>query len=85
MLELQNIKVNDLVGLKECLAAFGRGALFRGQTEHFGTLEQPSATTSFDRHGCIPSEMLRWSRYADEVLGAFTGQHSNLVLNQTLL
>lgn len=82
---LRNIKVNDLVGLKECLAAFGRGVLFRGQTEHFGTPERPSATTSFDRHGCIPTEMLRWGRYADEVLGAFTGQHSSLVLNQAIL
>lgn len=85
MLTLQTIKVDDLVGLKESLGAFGRDVLFRGQTEHFGTPEQPSATTSFDRHGCIPSEMLRWSRYADEVLGTFTGEHSNLTLNQAIL
>lgn len=84
-LALQNIKLNDLVGLKECLAAFGSAVLFRGQTEHFGTPEQPSANTSFDRHGCIPSEMLRWSRYADEILSAFTAQHSNLALNQAIL
>lgn len=82
---MQNIAVNNLVELKECLAAFVNGALFRGQTVHFGTPEQPSVTTSFDRHGCIPSEMLRWGRYADEVLGAFTGQHSNLALNQAIL
>lgn len=82
---MQYIKVNDLVGMKECLAAFGSRVLFRGQTEHFGTPEKPSVTTSFDRHGCIPSEMLRWARYADEVLGAFTGQHSNLALNQAIL
>ncbi|WP_198147438.1 FRG domain-containing protein [Sphingobium chungbukense] len=82
---MQNIKVNNLVELKECLAAFGKNVLFRGQTEHFGTPEHPSATTSFDRHGCIPSEMLRWSRYADEVLGAFTGEHSNLPLSQAIL
>ena len=29
--------------------------------------------------------MLRWGRYADEVLRAFTGQHSNLALNQAIL
>ena len=29
--------------------------------------------------------MLRWGRYADEVLGAFTGQHSNLALNQAMI
>lgn len=51
---LQNIKVNDLVELKECVAAFGRGVLFRGQTQHYGTADQPTATKSFDRHGYIP-------------------------------
>jgi len=84
-LALQNIRIDDLVGLKDCLAAFSRGVLFRGQTEHFGTAEQPSATTSFGRHGCMPPEMLRWSRYADEVIGAFTGQYSNFALNQAIL
>ena len=82
---LQNIRIDDLIGLKDCLAAFGRGVLFRGQTEHFGSAEQPSATTSFARHGCIPSEMLRWSRYADEVIGAFTGRYSDFALNQAIL
>lgn len=82
---LENIRVDDLVGLKNCLAAFGQGVLYRGQTAHFGTAERPSAITSFDRHGCMPSEMLRWSRYADEVLGAFTGQYSNFALNQAIL
>lgn len=82
---LQNIKVNDLAELKACLAAFGGGVLFRGQTRHYGTENEPLATTSFDRHGCIPTEMLRWSRYADEVLGAFTGKHADLTLNQAIL
>lgn len=85
MSALQNIKVSDLVELRECLAAFGSGVLFRGQTQHYGTADQPMATTSFDRHGCIPTEMLRWARYADEVLAAFTGQHANLSLNQAIL
>lgn len=82
---LQNIRVDDIVGLRDCLASFGGDLLFRGQTRHYGTAEQPSATTSFDRHGCIPPEMLRWIRYADEVIGAFTGQYSSLVLNQAIL
>lgn len=82
---MEIIKADDVRGLKECLAGFEDNVLYRGQTEHFGTPEQPSATTSFDRHGCIPPEMLRWGRYADEVLGAFTGQHSNLALNQAIL
>lgn len=82
---MEIFKADDLNGLKECLARFGNNSLFRGQTAHYGTREHPSATTSFDRHGCIPPEMLRWGRYADEVLGAFTGQHSNLALNQAIL
>lgn len=82
---MRNFTVNDLVELRKCLSTFNKDVLFRGQTEHFGTPERPLATTSFDRHGCIPSEMLRWSRYADEVLATFTGRHSNLALNQAVL
>ncbi len=82
---MRTIKVHNLLTLKECLASFDQNVLFRGQTQHYGTAQQPLATTSFYRHGCIASEMLRWARYADEVLGAFTGQHSNLALNQAIL
>lgn len=82
---MKNIRVDDLGGLKRALGDFGEKLLFRGQTVHFGTVEQPSATSSFDRQGCIPTEMLRWARYADEVLGAFTGRQADLALNQAIL
>lgn len=77
---MKSIRVEDFAAMKEALAGFGRNVVFRGQTQHFGTAEVPSATTSFARQGCISTEMLRWGRYADDVLGAFTGQHANLRL-----
>lgn len=78
-------EVSNLRDLKDCLAECGEDVLFRGQTRHYETAEGPSATTSFDRLGCIPTEMLRWSRYADEVLSAFTGGLSDSTLNQAIL
>lgn len=82
---MQTILSNDPDELRRCVAGFGAGALFRGQIAHYGTADRPLATTSFDRLGCIPSEMLRWARYADEVLSAFTSGGTDLSLNQAIL
>lgn len=37
----------------------------------------PSVVTSFDRQGCIPSEMVKWIRYARGVLEAFIGENAD--------
>ena len=82
---MKSVKVNDLHELKDFLAGFGEEVLFRGQTRHYGTADYPSAKTSFHRLGCIPNEMLRWLRYADEVLRAFIGEGPNDILCQAIL
>ncbi|ATE67110.1 FRG domain-containing protein [Rhizorhabdus dicambivorans] len=72
--------------LESLIAELGNDALFRGQSTHFGDLGKPSVQTSFDRRGCIPSEMLKWSRYARNVLDVFIGRRDNhLDFEQALL
>lgn len=57
--------------LEKMLMSFGSDVLFRGQNSHYGEPDEPSVGTSFDRKGGIPSEMLKWCRYSQNVLDAF--------------
>ncbi|HXZ00892.1 MAG TPA: FRG domain-containing protein [Stellaceae bacterium] len=83
---MQEITVGTSGELQEILAGFGAGYLFRGQTAHFEHQGYPSVVTSFDRKGCIPSAMLRWSHYADKVLEAWVGPKATPeVFSQALL
>lgn len=48
------------------------GVLFRGQTrEYLRTDGGPDIRTSFDRHGCIPSRMLKWWHYSRAILSTY--------------
>jgi hypothetical protein len=70
-MELAEAKtVDELRGL---IARLGDRVLFRGQTAHYEKDGVPSIVTSFDRHGCIPPVMLKWSRYAHNLLDTFIG------------
>jgi hypothetical protein len=83
---MKQLRANSVAELKAILADLGEGALFRGQTSFYGKPGEPSVVTSFDRHGCIPGRMLKWSRYATNVLEIFTKGHANtLELDQALL
>ncbi|HDW1745194.1 TPA: FRG domain-containing protein [Escherichia coli] len=68
---------NSLNELENILSKHGTDVLFRGQNNRYGDPGLPSVKTSFDRHGCIPSEMLKWSRYAKNVLSTTIGHHVN--------
>lgn len=59
--------------LRALIAELGDGVLFRGQTAHYEKDGVPSIVTSFDRQGCIPPVMLKWARYAHNLLDAFIG------------
>ena len=74
---MKQLRAGSLSELETLLAELGGDALFRGQTAHYGEPALPSVVTSFDRHGCIPSEMLKWSRYARNVLEAYTGKQDD--------
>lgn len=67
---MKQIRAGNLAELESLIAEHGKNALFRGQNTHYGEPDLPSVKTSFDRHKCIPSEMLKWSRYAKNVLDA---------------
>ena len=68
---MQTLLIDSVDELKKALDSLPRGCLFRGQVNHYSTKVGPSVQTSFDREGCIPRQMLRWSRYADNVLNVF--------------
>lgn len=83
---MDQIVASTVEALTDIVARYGDQVLFRGQTRHFGEQGKPSVVTSFDRHGCIPSQMLKWSRYATNVLNAFLREHDDrLGLSQALL
>lgn len=73
---MKQIRVDTIADLETVIADYGKGALYRGQNANYGEANTPSVVTSFDRHGCIPSEMLKWCRYAQNVLSAFLNDNS---------
>ena len=78
--------VETLEELEFLIQGLGVDVLFRGQNSHYGSPSEPSVVTSFDRKGCIPSQMLKWSRYAKNVLDVFLKERQdNLAYKQALL
>lgn len=83
---LKQIAVASTADLRRVLADLPGDALFRGQVAHYEKNGIPSVVTSFDRKGCVPSEMVKWCRYASSVLEAFIGDSvSSLDFAQALL
>lgn len=80
------ITVSSIDELRVILSKAGAGCLFRGQVAHFKDQDSPSVVTSFDRKGCIPSAMLKWSHYADKVLESWRGpKGASFEFSQALL
>ncbi|QBQ56293.1 FRG domain-containing protein [Nitrosococcus wardiae] len=71
---MQEIQIKSLVELQRAVTRFDGTHLFRGQTRHYlnayGQLNIPS---SFDRHGCMPPLMFKWTHYSKALIRAFTG------------
>ncbi|WP_299478128.1 hypothetical protein [uncultured Roseibium sp.] len=83
---MKQIRAETSLDLETVVAEHGETALFRGQTSHYGEPRLPSVLSSFDRQGCIPSEMLKWSRYVKNVLDVFLKGHGDsLEFTQALL
>lgn len=74
---MKNIKVSTLNELEALIDEFGQDVLFRGQLTHYGEPGEPSIIASFDRQDCIPTETIKWSRYASKVLEVLIGEHVN--------
>ena len=55
------------------------GVLFRGQTKEYLRADGgPDIRTSFDRHGCIPSRMLKWWHYSRAILSTYVKSFDGL-------
>lgn len=83
---METVSVNSLSELQAYLAQLPKDVLFRGQNSHYSVEGGPSVVTSFDRKGCIPSQMAKWARYASNVLDTYIGSVSDTkAFNQALL
>src|SRR4051812_38514048 len=83
---METVSISSLDELDAALQAVPVGSLFRGQVRHYtrpdGRVNWP---TSHIRKGCIPSELRKWSFYAQEALTVFGGSDPPLDLVQALL
>ena len=82
---MESVIVSNLGELQAAISNMGNGSLFRGQVRDYRADGHPSATTSFDRHGCIPSEMAKWSRYASLALSHLLGSEFDVFENSQAL
>ena len=83
---MKRINVTSTEELRQILSELGAQNLFRGQIRHYIKDGTPSVETTFDREGCIPSQMLKWSLYASNVLDVFVAStDKSLDYNQALL
>ena len=83
---MREIAVTTTRELRQALSELDNRALFRGQTSYYEKDGHPSVITSFDRRGCIPSQMVKWCRYADNVLDGYLGTAvTSLTYTQALL
>lgn len=74
---MEQLRINSLHELEQVINKFGKDVLFRGQLQHYGQQGDPSVIASFDRNICVPSETVKWIRYASKVLEVIIGDHVN--------
>ncbi|PNG42057.1 hypothetical protein A1354_26685 [Pseudomonas asplenii] len=66
-MEMQHCETRE--ELKAAINRYGPGVLYRGQTQNYlGSDGLPSLSTSFQRQGCIPDLMIKWTYYAKRAL-----------------
>lgn len=86
---MKHFHCETLEQLNEAIGSISPDAVFRGQTkEYFNTDGNPSIVTSFSRHGCIPSRMLKWYHYSRLILSSFVknfDSRSDAAIDQAIL
>ncbi|PHN25980.1 FRG domain-containing protein [Pseudomonas sp. ICMP 460] len=66
---MEKLHCETLEELSVAIERYGPGVLYRGQTKHYlGSDGLPSLTTSFQRQGCVPDLMIKWTYYAKKAL-----------------
>jgi FRG domain len=69
---VETTRIKTIEELREVERRYGPNYLFRGQTKHyFDPTGAPDFPTSFERHGCIPPLMFKWTHYAKAIIRAF--------------
>ena len=67
--EMEKQHCKTLGELNAAIEQYGPGVFYRGQTKHYpGSDDTPSLSTSFQRRGCVPDLMIKWSHYAQRAL-----------------
>lgn len=86
---MKNLHCETLGELDEAIGSISPDALFRGQTREYLDVDgKPSITTSFSRHGCIPSRMIKWFHYSRLILSSFVKDfdpRSDAAIDQAIL
>lgn len=84
---METIFVDSVSDLEHVLGKYGPDVVYRGQTKNYLNDDgMISLTTSFQRNGCIPPLMLKWSHYAQLIYRAGAGDDQpDLAAAQALL
>ena len=66
---MDELQCETLEELSLAIERYGPGVLFRGQAQHHLRSDGlPSLSTSFQRQGCVPDLMIKWTYYAKRAL-----------------
>ena len=85
------LSIDNIADFEDFISNIPPNCVFRGQNHTYydvdGNINIPA---SFERHGCIPSEMLKWSKYSIELLNRFYGdvlssRNQHFMLSQAIL
>lgn len=69
---MKYFRIQSIEKLNDIMSNYKSGYFFRGQCQHYthdndGSVSIPS---SFERHGCVPPQMFKWTHYAKAILRA---------------
>lgn len=86
---MDKLRCDTIEELELTIRRYGSGVLYRGQAQHYPDIDgQPSLSTSFQRQGCIPDLMIKWTYYAKRALQHFVRgweESGDAATNQAIL
>ena len=76
---METVECQTPEALRQFFEGLAPGVLFRGQTREYVRADGgPDIRTSFNRHGCIPSRMLKWWHYSRAILATYVKSFDGL-------
>ena len=69
---MKYFRIKSIEELNNIISNYQTGYFYRGQCQHYTRNNgcDISIPSSFERHGCIPPEMFKWTHYAKAILRA---------------